>query len=191
MSIAVTGLRKSFGDIPVVHGIDLHVDDGKMLVLLGPSGCGKTTTMRCIAGLDTPEAGRISIGAKVVFDSAAGVNVSADKRNVGMVFQSYAIWPHMTVYQNVAFSLEIARTPRAETKARVEAMLELVGLRDLGGRGASQLSGGQMQRGVPGVNPMRDSGLVKFGFRDQAGGQGLIRRQELLYRRPVVVLNGF
>jgi iron(III) transport system ATP-binding protein len=117
-----------------------------MLVLLGPSGCGKTTTMRCIAGLDTPEAGRISIGAKVVFDSAAGVNVSADKRNVGMVFQSYAIWPHMTVYQNVAFSLEIARTPRAETKARVEAMLELVGLRDLGGRGASQLSGGQMQR---------------------------------------------
>jgi iron(III) transport system ATP-binding protein len=146
MSIGVTGLRKSFGDVPVVHGIDLNVDDGKMLVLLGPSGCGKTTTMRCIAGLDTPEAGRISIGGKVVFDSAAGVNVSADKRNVGMVFQSYAIWPHMTVYQNVAFSLEIARTPRAETKARVEAMLELVGLRDLGGRGASQLSGGQMQR---------------------------------------------
>jgi len=146
MSIGVTGLRKSFGDVSVVHGIDLHVDDGKMLVLLGPSGCGKTTTMRCIAGLDTPESGRISIGGKVVFDSAAGVNVSADKRNVGMVFQSYAIWPHMTVYQNVAFSLEIARTPRAETKARVEAMLELVGLRDLGARGASQLSGGQMQR---------------------------------------------
>jgi iron(III) transport system ATP-binding protein len=146
VSIAVTGLRKSFGDVPVVHGIDLHVDDGKMLVLLGPSGCGKTTTMRCIAGLDTPEAGRISIGGKVVFDSAAGVNVSADKRNVGMVFQSYAIWPHMTVYQNVAFSLEIARTPKVETKSRVEAMLELVGLRDLGARGASQLSGGQMQR---------------------------------------------
>ena len=138
MSIAVAGLTKSFGD--------LHVDDGKMLVLLGPSGCGKTTTMRCIAGLDTPEAGRISIGGKVVFDSAAGINVSADKRNVGMVFQSYAIWPHMTVYQNVAFSLEIARTPRAETKARVEAMLELVGLKGLGARGASNLSGGQMQR---------------------------------------------
>ena len=146
MSIEVTGLRKSFGDVSVVHGIDLHVADGKMLVLLGPSGCGKTTTMRCIAGLDTPEAGRISLGGKVVFDAAAGINVSVDKRNVGMVFQSYAIWPHMTVYQNVAFSLEIARTPRAETKARVEAMLELVGLRDLGARGASQLSGGQMQR---------------------------------------------
>jgi iron(III) transport system ATP-binding protein len=146
MSIEVTGLRKSFGDVPVVHGIDLRVDDGKMLVLLGPSGCGKTTTMRCIAGLDTPEAGRISLGGKVVFDSAAGINVAVDKRNVGMVFQSYAIWPHMTVYQNVAFSLEIARTPRAETKARVEAMLELVGLHNLGSRGASQLSGGQMQR---------------------------------------------
>jgi len=71
MSIGVTGLRKSFGDVSVVHGIDLHVDDGKMLVLLGPSGCGKTTTMRCIAGLDTPESGRISIGGKDVFDSAA------------------------------------------------------------------------------------------------------------------------
>jgi iron(III) transport system ATP-binding protein len=146
LSIEVTGLRKSFGDVAVVHGVDLHVDDGKMLVLLGPSGCGKTTTMRCIAGLDTPEAGRISLGGRVVYDAAAGINVAVDKRNVGMVFQSYAIWPHMTVYQNVAFSLEIARTPRAETKARVEAMLELVGLRDLGARGASQLSGGQMQR---------------------------------------------
>lgn len=146
MSIEVTGLRKSFGDVAVVREIDLHVDDGKMLVLLGPSGCGKTTTMRCIAGLDTPEAGRISLGGRTVFDAAAGINVSADKRNVGMVFQSYAIWPHMTVYQNVAFSLEISRTPRAETKARVEAVLELVGLHDLGARGASQLSGGQMQR---------------------------------------------
>jgi iron(III) transport system ATP-binding protein len=146
MSIDVSGLRKSFGDVSVVRDIDMRVDDGKMLVLLGPSGCGKTTTMRCIAGLDTPEAGRISIGGKVVFDAAAGINVPVDKRNVGMVFQSYAIWPHMTVYQNVAFALEIARTPRAETKARVEAMLELVGLRDLGARGASQLSGGQMQR---------------------------------------------
>jgi len=146
LSIEVTGLRKSFGDVPVVQGVDLRVDDGKMLVLLGPSGCGKTTTMRCIAGLDTPEGGRISLGGKVVYDAAARINVSAEKRNVGMVFQSYAIWPHMTVYQNVAFSLEIARTPRAETKARVEAMLELVGLRDLGARGASQLSGGQMQR---------------------------------------------
>ena len=146
MSIEVTGLRKSFGDVAVVDAVDLQVDDGKMLVLLGPSGCGKTTTMRCIAGLDTPETGRISLGGKVVFDAAAGINVAVDKRNVGMVFQSYAIWPHMTVYQNVAFALEIARTPRAETKARVEAMLELVGLRDLGARGASQLSGGQMQR---------------------------------------------
>jgi iron(III) transport system ATP-binding protein len=117
-----------------------------MLVLLGPSGCGKTTTMRCIAGLDTPSAGRITIGGTVVFDARDNVNVPVDRRHVGMVFQSYAIWPHMTVYQNVAFPLEIARMPRADVEARVAEMLDLVGLADFGKRGASQLSGGQMQR---------------------------------------------
>ncbi len=146
MSIDVAGLHKSFGDVTVIAGLDVHVDSGKMLVLLGPSGCGKTTTMRCIAGLDTPSAGRITIGSTVVYDAAAKINVPVDRRHVGMVFQSYAIWPHMTVFENVAFPLEIARTPRKETAERVAEVLELVGLGDLGARGASLLSGGQMQR---------------------------------------------
>jgi iron(III) transport system ATP-binding protein len=146
LSIDVAGLEKSFGDVRVIAGLDLHVDSGKMLVLLGPSGCGKTTTMRAIAGLDTPSAGRIAIGDTVVFDAAKGINVPVDRRHVGMVFQSYAIWPHMTVFENVAFPLEIARTPRKETAERVAAALELVGLADFASRGASLLSGGQMQR---------------------------------------------
>jgi iron(III) transport system ATP-binding protein len=117
-----------------------------MLVLLGPSGCGKTTTMRCIAGLDTPSAGRIEIADTPVFDAAAGINVPVERRHVGMVFQSYAIWPHLTVFQNVAFPLEIQRVGKAETAERVHDMLALVGLGDFATRGASQLSGGQMQR---------------------------------------------
>ena len=146
MSIDVHGLEKKFGDVTVVCGIDVHVPSGKMLVLLGPSGCGKTTTMRCIAGLDTPSRGRIEIGGSVVFDSDSGTNVPVERRHVGMVFQSYAIWPHLTVFQNVAFPLEIQRVGKAETAERVRSMLELVGLGDVAGRGASQLSGGQMQR---------------------------------------------
>jgi iron(III) transport system ATP-binding protein len=146
VSIDITGLRKSFGAVRVIDDLTLHVDAGSMLVLLGPSGCGKTTTMRCIAGLDTPSAGRIAVGGTVMFDAQTQVNVPVDRRHVGMVFQSYAIWPHMTVFENVAFPLEIARTPRADVRARVDEMLELVGLADFGARGASQLSGGQMQR---------------------------------------------
>jgi iron(III) transport system ATP-binding protein len=146
MSIDVAGLRKSFGDVEVIAGLDLRVEAGKMLVLLGPSGCGKTTTMRCIAGLDTPSAGRIAIGGTVVYDGVTKIDVPVDRRHVGMVFQSYAIWPHMTVFENVAFPLEIARTPRKEAAERVAEVLELVGLADLAGRGASRLSGGQMQR---------------------------------------------
>jgi iron(III) transport system ATP-binding protein len=146
MKIAIDGLAKSFGANRIIDGLDLTIESGTMVVLLGPSGCGKTTTMRCIAGLDTPAAGRITIGERVVFDAAAGVNVPVDRRRVGMVFQSYAIWPHMTVFENVAFPLEIARCSRAEIAQRVANALDLVGLADLGQRGASLLSGGQMQR---------------------------------------------
>ncbi|HUY84362.1 MAG TPA: ABC transporter ATP-binding protein [Steroidobacteraceae bacterium] len=146
MSIDVVGLEKKFGDVTVVCGIDVHVPNGKMLVLLGPSGCGKTTTMRCIAGLDTPSRGRIEIAGNVVYDAASGTNVPVERRHVGMVFQSYAIWPHLTVFQNVAFPLEIQRIGKTETAERVHDMLTLVGLGDFAARGASQLSGGQMQR---------------------------------------------
>jgi iron(III) transport system ATP-binding protein len=146
MSIQIRNLRKTFGDMVAVEDLSLDIAEGEMLVLLGPSGCGKTTTMRCIAGLDSPDRGKISIGGRTVFDDAAGTNVAVNQRHVGMVFQSYAIWPHMTVAENVAFPLEMAGLNRGEIDDRVTQMLVLVGLGGLGSRGASYLSGGQMQR---------------------------------------------
>ena len=145
MSIRVSGLRKTFGAVTAVDRLSLEIPQGQMLVLLGPSGCGKTTTMRCIAGLDRPDEGAISIAGTTVFD-AGKTNVPVNKRNIGMVFQSYAIWPHMTVFDNVAFPLKVNNLARSEITVRVEEMLKQVGLSDLSQRGASYLSGGQMQR---------------------------------------------
>ena len=146
MSIGIASLRKSYGEAAAVDGIDLDVPAGQMLVLLGPSGCGKTTTMRCIAGLEVPDGGTIAIGGRTVFDAGRRINVAVNKRNVGMVFQSYAIWPHMTVAENVAYPLDMARVGRAEKETRVREILALVGLEAVASRGASYLSGGQMQR---------------------------------------------
>ena len=146
MSIRISGLVKRFGETTVLPGLDLDVATGELLVLLGPSGCGKTTTMRCVAGLETPTAGSISIGGVTVFDELARVDVPIEQRRVGMVFQSYAIWPHMTEYENVAFPLQIAGVAKTEARERVMEMLGLVGLETYAERGASYLSGGQMQR---------------------------------------------
>jgi iron(III) transport system ATP-binding protein len=146
MTIEVRRLRKTFGDTAAVAGIDLDIAEGEMLVLLGPSGCGKTTTMRCIAGLESPDSGRIALGGRVVFDQSQGINVPANKRHVGMVFQSYAIWPHMSVYQNVSFPLEMEGKSKDVIARRVHDILKLVGLEGFDDRGASYLSGGQMQR---------------------------------------------
>jgi iron(III) transport system ATP-binding protein len=146
MSIQVRQLRKSFGGPAAVDGIDLDIEQGRMLVLLGPSGCGKTTTMRCIAGLEKPDGGTITINGRSMFDEQRGINVPVNERHVGMVFQSYAIWPHLTVFQNVAFPLEMEKLARTEIERRVGEVLELVGLAGLDKRGASYLSGGQMQR---------------------------------------------
>jgi iron(III) transport system ATP-binding protein len=110
MSITIQNLRKSFAGIVAVNDLTLAVPDGAMLVLLGPSGCGKTTTMRCIAGLERPDVGTIAIGGRTVFDGK--VDVPINQRNVGMVFQSYAIWPHMSVFDNVAFPLRVKNLPR-------------------------------------------------------------------------------
>ena len=146
MSIRIVGLRKRYGASLAVDGVDIDVPEGKMLVLLGPSGCGKTTTMRCIAGLEEPDEGEISINGRTVFSRRAKLNVAVHERRIGMVFQSYAIWPHMTVHENVAYPLDMADTPRAEKEKRVCEALALVGLDGYGERGASYLSGGQMQR---------------------------------------------
>lgn len=146
VEIEIRNMTMKYGDVVAVDNLNLDIRRGEMLVLLGPSGCGKTSTMRSIVGLETPSAGVIRIGGRDVFDSAKGVNVPTNKRGIGMVFQSYAIWPHKTVFQNVAFPLRMQRLNKSEISDRVEQMLDTVGLKDMGPRGASLLSGGQMQR---------------------------------------------
>ena len=143
--VTVERLVKDYGGVRAVGGIDFEVVPGSTVTLLGPSGCGKTTTLRCIAGLEVPTAGRIIVGGDVVYDQS-GVFIEPERRKIGMVFQSYAIWPHMTVAGNVGFPLSIGGAPRAEVKERTQNILELVGLGELGQRSASDLSGGQQQR---------------------------------------------
>ncbi len=146
VAVKVERLVKSYGAVPAVQGIDFSVAPASTVTLLGPSGCGKTTTLRCIAGLEVPTAGRITIGDNVVFDGDAGIFVEPERRRIGMVFQSYAIWPHMSVGGNVGFPLTIAGVPKREAQERTRAILDLVGLGDLQTRSASDLSGGQQQR---------------------------------------------
>ncbi len=136
------------GIVHAVRGVSIHVAEGEFYTLLGPSGCGKTTSLRCIAGLETPSSGRITIGGNVVHESARGLTVPTHKRDLGMVFQSYAIWPHMTVFENVAFPLREVRPKltEAEIRRRVQNALELVQLSGYDQRPAPFLSGGQQQR---------------------------------------------
>jgi iron(III) transport system ATP-binding protein len=144
--VTVEGLTMFYGAVQAVRGIDFRVEPGRMLTLLGPSGCGKTTTLRCIAGLEIPTAGRITVGDRVVYDGASNTFIEPERRNIGMVFQSYAIWPHMTVGGNVGFPLTIIGMSKGEVQERTRAVLELVGLGDLQRRSAADLSGGQQQR---------------------------------------------
>jgi len=148
--ISATNLTKVFHDgareVRAVDGVSFVVPSGKLFTLLGPSGCGKTTTLRCIAGLETPTGGEIRIGERVVFDEKQGMSVPPNKRNIGMVFQSYAIWPHMTVFQNVYYPLRSKGFSRSEAKDRARKTLETVGLLELEDRPAPKLSGGQQQR---------------------------------------------
>ncbi|MCD0503420.1 ABC transporter ATP-binding protein [Bordetella petrii] len=134
------------GPVEAVKSISLAAGEGEFCTFLGPSGCGKTTTLRCIAGLETPTRGRISIAGQPVYDSQSRVDTPTHKRDLGMVFQSYAIWPHMSVYGNVAFPLEAAGVPRQQARAEVARALDMVGLGSFAERSATQLSGGQQQR---------------------------------------------
>lgn len=144
--VRITGLVKRYGSHAAIDHVSFGVGEGHTLALLGPSGCGKTTMLRCIAGLDVPDEGRIEIGGQVVFDSARRINFASEARGLGIVFQSYAIWPHMTVAQNVGFPLRVRGMDKAEQRDRVRRMLDIVGLGAWAERGATQLSGGQQQR---------------------------------------------
>ncbi len=136
--------------IAAVQGISFDVQDGELFTLLGPSGCGKTTTLRSIAGLETPDAGEIVLDGRTLYSSERRVRVPANERGLGMVFQSYAIWPHMNVFTNVAFPLQVLprsrRPSRRELRERVERVLSVVQLDHLASRRATDLSGGQQQR---------------------------------------------
>ncbi len=160
-AVTIRGLTKRYGDHLVVDGLDLDIADGEFLTLLGPSGCGKTTTLRCLAGLEKPDAGEIRIGGRVVFDSR-GTFVPPEKRDLGMVFQSYALWPHMTVRGNVVYPLRMRRTPGAEIADRVAGALRTVGLEHLADRSVGALSGGQQQRVALARALVARPGLVLF-----------------------------
>ena len=137
---------KRYGETTVVDGISFTVAPGEFFTLLGPSGCGKTTTLRLLAGLETPDAGEITLQGRTLAAPARNIMVPIDKRNMGMVFQSYAIWPHLTVFENVAFPLRVRGEPKGSIRQRVIEALEVVGLGGYENRGSTELSGGQQQR---------------------------------------------
>ncbi len=144
--LVVRGLRKRYGNATAVDGVTFTVRRGELVTLLGPSGCGKTTTLRCIAGIEAVDEGEISIDGAVVSSADQGIFLPPEKRHLGMVFQSYALWPHMTVWTNVAYPLQVRRFGRREIEERVQQALEMVGLTEHAQKNATLLSGGQQQR---------------------------------------------
>jgi len=144
--IRIENLRKSFGTFEAVRGVTLDVPKGSFLVLVGPSGCGKSTMLRMLAGLETPSAGTISYGGRVVSDGALNWTIEPAKRDNGLVFQSYALWPHMTVAGNVDWPLKVAGMAKPERQKRIADVLQLLGIAELGARYPNEISGGQQQR---------------------------------------------
>ena len=144
--IILEKVTKKFDKFVAVDDLDLHIADRGFVTLLGPSGCGKTTTLRMIAGLETPTTGRILIDGKPVFDSARGINVPPNKRDIGFLFQNYALWPHMTVYENIAFGLDMLKWDKKRIASRVDEMLALLKIEQFVKRYPAELSGGQQQR---------------------------------------------
>src|SRR5260370_11440692 len=155
-SVAIRDVRKAFGVLEVIHGVSVLIGDGEFVVLVGPSGCGKSTLLRMIAGLENITAGEIRIGERVVN------NVPPKERDIAMVFQNYALYPHMTVAANMAFSLKLRRAPKAEVESRVTRAADILGLGPLLARYPRQLSGGQRQRVAMGRAIVRDPQVFLF-----------------------------
>ncbi len=144
--VSLVDITKKFNGKAAVEGVSIQVPRREFLTLLGPSGCGKTTTLRMIAGFIRPDGGEIRIGDRIIVSADKGIFVPASKRGMGMVFQSYAVWPHMTVFNNIAYGLKVKRVSKPEIRKRVEAALEMVHLTGFGNRYPPQLSGGEQQR---------------------------------------------
>lgn len=144
--VEITDMVKSFGAFHALKSVNLGIDKGEIIALLGPSGCGKTTLLRCIAGLEQPTSGKIAIDGKLVFSGADNLSEPPEKRKIGLVFQSYALWPHMTVAENVGYGLKMLGVPKAQAQERVAKILDTVGLAGFGDRHPSTMSGGQQQR---------------------------------------------
>ncbi|MBL8590304.1 MAG: sn-glycerol-3-phosphate ABC transporter ATP-binding protein UgpC [Methylobacteriaceae bacterium] len=155
-SVAIRDVKKSFGSTAVIHGVDVDIKDGEFVILVGPSGCGKSTLLRMIAGLENITAGEIRIGDRVVND------VPPKERDIAMVFQNYALYPHMTVADNMAFSLKLRNAPKEEIKQRVDKAAQILGLQKLLDRYPRQLSGGQRQRVAMGRAIVRDPQVFLF-----------------------------
>src|ERR1700681_4423180 len=145
-SVRLEKLRKSFGPVVAVRDISIEFQDGRMTSVLGPSGCGKTTTLNLIAGFIEPDGGTVHFGERPIVDSRRGIVVPPNKRNLGMVFQSYALWPHLSVADNVAYGLKMHKVPRAQREDAVRRSLQRVRLEQLIDRFPHELSGGQQQR---------------------------------------------
>ena len=155
-SVGIRDVRKAFGAAQVIHGVDIAIDDGQFVVLVGPSGCGKSTLLRMIAGLENITGGEIRIGERVVN------NVPPKERDIAMVFQNYALYPHMTVADNMSFSMRLRGAPKPEIDARVKRAADILGLGELLGRFPRQLSGGQRQRVAMGRAIVRDPQVFLF-----------------------------
>ncbi len=145
-TITIRNLTKRFGSVVAVDNVSLAIEPGTFLTLLGPSGCGKTTLLRCVAGLEDPDGGEILIGDKLVFSYEQGISLPSGRRELGLVFQNYALWPHMTVRQNMTFALEIQKLPKAEIGKRVKDSLAEVQMEGYADRYPREMSGGQQQR---------------------------------------------
>lgn len=195
-AITLSGIQKNYGGATsAVPNLDLTVPDGEFVCLLGPSGCGKTTTLRMIAGLEHPTGGRIQVGEKIVDDVSTGVFVPAEKRGMGLVFQNYALWPHLTIEANIEFGLRLRKTPKKELHARVSEVMTTMGIEQYRGRYPGQLSGGQQQRvalaRMLAVNPevlLLDEPLSNLDARLRLEMRSELKRIHTRYNSTVVLV---